>query len=257
MKAPNGLVYYRQGKGDETILMHPSLGLGRFLFHRISPFLTPMYSIVTWDPRGIGDRRELEPSLSGWIDDVLSLLELTSGPVHLLGVSLGTWVMGRVAVLAAERVTTLTLIGSTLGFIDGEQAVQERRGQLEGESMEEFGKRYAETTLMPGTQQEIKENLALELAMVDKESYLKAMAAIYTVSNQEVFSQIGCPSLVLVGQRDERTPPHMADAVADAIHTPFVRIVPRAGHLAVLDQPGRVADYVAAFCKARRLPPDY
>ena len=257
MKAPNGLVYYRQGKGEETILMHPSLGLGRFLFHRVSPFLTPMYSIVTWDPRGIGDRRELEPNLSGWIDDVLTLLELTPGPIHLLGVSLGTWVMGRVAVLAAGRVTSLTLIGSSLGFVHGEQAVQERRRELERESMGDFGKRYAETTLMPGTQPEIRENLALELAGVDKDSYLKAMEAIYTVSNQEIFSQIDCPSLILVGQKDERTPPDMADAVAEAIHPPYVRIVPRAGHLAVLDQPGRVADYVAAFCKARRLPPDY
>ena len=257
MKAPNGLVYYRQGVGKETILMHPSLGLGRFLFHRLSPFLTPHYSVVTWDPRGVGDRRDREPSLSGWVDDVLTLIEASDEPVHLLGISLGTWVMGRAAVLASDQIASLTLIGASLGFAGGEEEVARRRQQLNDEGMAEFGKRYAETTLMPATQKEIKDNLAIELGLVKPESYLTAMKAIYTEGNQTVFSEIRCPTLVLVGQQDQRTPPAMADAVAETIHTPYVRIIPRAGHLAVLDQPGRVAAIVSAFCRWRRLPPDY
>lgn len=255
MKAPNGLIYYRQGQGQETLLLHPSLGLGRFLFHRLTPLLSPLFSIITWDPRGIGDQRAVMPSLDGWIADVQTLLELVEGPVHLLGVSLGTWVMGRVAAQSVERVASLVLIGSTLGFSDGAAEVSARRQQLKEIGMAEFGRQYAAATLWHETQPEVRENLAMELAAVQPESYLASMEAIYTEENAEVFKGIACPTLILVGAADRRTPPGDADRVAETVVHSEVCVIPRAGHLAVLDQPKRVADVVSQFCRSRGAAP--
>lgn len=255
MKAPNGLIYYRQGQGTETLLLHPSLGLGRFLFHRVAPLLSASFSVITWDPRGVGDQRSMIPSLDGWIADVKSLLQLVEGPVHLLGVSLGTWVMGRVAVESVERVASLVLMGSTLGFSDGAAEVSARRQQLGEIGMAEFGRQYAASTLWHETQTEVRDNLAMELATVQPESYLASMHAIYTEDNAEVFQGIACPTLILVGAADRRTPPGDADRVADTVVGSDMRVIPRAGHLAVLDQPQRVADMVSQFCRFKGAAP--
>lgn len=255
MKARNGLIYYRQGQGQETLLLHPSLGLGRFLFHRLTPLLSPSFSIVTWDPRGIGDQRAVIPSLDGWITDVHTLIDLVQGPVHLLGVSLGTWVMGRVAAQLGDRVASLVLIGSTLGFSDGEAEISARRQQLQEMGMGEFGRQYAASTLWPGTQTEVRDNLAMELAVVQPDAYLTSMQAIYTETNTAVFQDIACPTLVLVGGADRRTPPGEADRVADTVTRSDVRVIPRAGHLVVLDQPERVADLVTQFCRSKGAAP--
>ncbi len=255
MKAPNGLIYYRQGQGPSTLLLHPSLGLGRFLFHRLTPLLAPFFSVLTWDPRGIGDHREMGPSLDGWIEDVETLMGLADGPVHLLGVSLGTWVMGRVASRRPDQVASLVLVGSTLGFTQGGAEVQARREELARIGMQEFGRQYAETTLWSETQSEVRDNLALELAVVQPDVYLDSMQAIYTEENAEVFAKISCPTFVMVGAEDRRTTPTDADRVADTIPHSVVRVIPRAGHLAVLDQPQRVADLVDQFCRSNGQAP--
>lgn len=255
MKAPNGLIYYRQGRGPNTMLLHPSLGLGRFLFHRLTPLLSSSFSVITWDPRGIGDHRVVVPSLDGWIADVHTLLDLVEGPVHLLGVSLGTWVMGRVAAEVPERVATLVLIGSTLGFTNGAAEVQDRRQQVDEIGMEEFGRQYAASILWPGTVSEVRENLALELGVVSAGAYLESMQAIYTTENSEAFRQIACPTLVLVGSEDQRTTPADADRVGEVISRSEVRVVPRSGHLALLDQPQRIADLITQFCQSRGTAP--
>jgi pimeloyl-ACP methyl ester carboxylesterase len=58
---------------------------------------------------------------------------------------------------------------------------------------------------------------------------------------------ITCPTLALVGDHDEATPPDRAAEIADAI--PHVRlvIVPESGHLSTLEQPELVTRALVGF----------
>jgi pimeloyl-ACP methyl ester carboxylesterase len=48
---------------------------------------------------------------------------------------------------------------------------------------------------------------------------------------------IGCPTLVLVGDADELTPPPLSEEIAAGIPGARLVVVPRSGHLSTLDQP--------------------
>lgn len=252
MRTKNGVIYEQLGDHSEAVLCHPSLGLGRFLFHRLIPILSRYYTVITWDPRGIGENADKTPSLEAWVSDVNEFIDGVGRPVHLVGVSLGTWVMSRVAVTRPRDVATITLIGATTGFENGPALVAERRAQLARISMREFAEQYAASTLMARVNPELRDNLIRELADVAPHQYLAAMEAIYVVSNRGIYPQIKVPALVMVGTEDTRTPPRAADRVAQLIETSRVEIIPQAGHLALLDRPVRTAELLLEFMRKPR-----
>ena len=51
---------------------------------------------------------------------------------------------------------------------------------------------------------------------------------------------IQCPTLVLVGDGDELTPPHLSEEIAAAVPGARLVVVPECGHLSTLERPGAV-----------------
>lgn len=86
---------------------------------------------------GLSEGRFTDQTLTGWRDDVLDLIgTLVSGPVVLVGSSLGGWLMLLVA-LALEPGRVAGLIGiapapdfTEWGFSDAEKAIIQTEGQL-------------------------------------------------------------------------------------------------------------------------------
>ncbi len=253
LRTQNGVKYFSMGDGPEAVICHPSLGLGRFLFYRLLPVLSRHYRVVTYDPRGVGENAALEPDLEAWVGDVGDLLNEVDRPAHLLGVSLGTWVMARAAVRWPDKIRRLVLIGATPGFQDGETAVEQRRQELAAIPMDEFSRRYADATLTPFADPEVKEQLVADMRTMDADNYLQAMAAIYLASNRRVFQELTHDTLFVVGNHDTRTSPRMADEAAHLTSRGRVHVVPDAGHLALLDQPQRVQELIEAFLAAGRV----
>lgn len=247
LRTASGLKYFEMGTGSETVIVHPSLGLGRFLFYRLIPPLSRRYRVVAFDPRGFGDNRLLDPDLNTWVSDVGELIAASAGVCHLIGVSLGTWVMSRAAVRWPDRIGRLVLMGTTPGFSDGAGAVQSRREELSQISMDDFALHYAESTLTRFADRDVLEQLVEDLKTAPPDNYLQAMAAIYLVDNREVFTQIAAQTLVIAGAWDSRTTPAQAEEATRLIPRGTLRVLPTAGHLALLDQPGRVQELVEAF----------
>jgi pimeloyl-ACP methyl ester carboxylesterase len=55
-------------------------------------------------------------------------------------------------------------------------------------------------------------------------------------------ASIGCPTLVLVGDGDELTPPPFSEEIAAGIPGSRLVVVPDCGHLSTLEQPEAVND---------------
>jgi 3-oxoadipate enol-lactonase len=248
-RTSEGIKYWVMGDGPEAVFCHPSLGLGRFLFHRLMPPLSRRYTVVTWDPRGIGDNAGYVPRLTDWVNDVVSMIDEVGKPAHLIGVSLGTWVMPRVALARPETVQKLVMIGATPGFAGGEEQVAARRQEIEQIGMAAFARQYAEGTLAPAADEDMRQKLADSLAECRPDAYLASMREIYLVDNRTIWPNVRQPTLFLVGSRDSRTPPAAAEALAELLPQGLaqVRVIPQAGHLALLDYPDRVYHLIEEF----------
>jgi pimeloyl-ACP methyl ester carboxylesterase len=60
-------------------------------------------------------------------------------------------------------------------------------------------------------------------------------------------ARISCPTLVLVGEQDQLTPPERAREMAEAIPDARLVIVPDSGHLSTLEQPDAVTAALEAW----------
>ena len=61
---------------------------------------------------------------------------------------------------------------------------------------------------------------------------------------------IKCPTLVLVGDGDELTPPHLSEEIAAAIPGARLVVVAECGHLSTLERPQAVAQALVEWMKS-------
>jgi pimeloyl-ACP methyl ester carboxylesterase len=61
---------------------------------------------------------------------------------------------------------------------------------------------------------------------------------------------ISCPTLVLVGDTDQLTPPDCAEEIAAGIRGARLTVLPNCGHLSTLEQPDRVTQLLVEFLAA-------
>ncbi|HEY1680160.1 MAG TPA: alpha/beta hydrolase [Candidatus Tumulicola sp.] len=59
--------------------------------------------------------------------------------------------------------------------------------------------------------------------------------------------ELRVPVLAVTGERDAMTPPKYAQSLADRVPLGSARIIPDAGHFAMIERPDEVADAIAAF----------
>jgi len=76
---------------------------------------------------------------------------------------------------------------------------------------------------------------------VGAEAYVRQQRAILTrADSRPLLASIKCPTLVLVGEQDELTPPFLSEEMAAGISGAKLVKVPHCGHLSTLEQPDAV-----------------
>jgi len=78
--------------------------------------------------------------------------------------------------------------------------------------------------------------------------YLKQQTAnIARSDSRPTLKGIRCPTLVLVGDSDELTPPERAAEIAEGIPDAELVVVPECGHLSTLERPAAVNHALRAW----------
>jgi pimeloyl-ACP methyl ester carboxylesterase len=73
------------------------------------------------------------------------------------------------------------------------------------------------------------------------DAFVRQQQAIMTrPDSRPLLSEISCPTLVLVGDGDEATPPELAKEIAGGISDAKLSIIPDCGHLSTLEKPEAV-----------------
>lgn len=179
--------------------------------------------------------------------DAIAQRILATAPARfaLAGLSMGGYIAYAILRAAPERVTRLALL-DTSARADLPEQSERRKSQIE---LARSG-RLAEIseTLWPlFVHKDRQGDAALKkiiLQMADEtgaDAFVRQQMAIMTrPDSRPDLPKIKCPTLVLVGDGDQLTPPKLSEEIAGAIPNSRLVVVPDSGHLSTLERPDAV-----------------
>jgi len=188
--------------------------------------------------------------------DIAAAILRDAPPSFVLGgFSMGGYIAFEIMRRAPERVTRLMLI-DTSARADTPEATERRKTGMEFARADKLALAAAASfpTAVHPDHAENSELRAIHLDMAmhtGPDAYIRQQEAIIgRPSSIPVLKTIKVPTLVLVGDKDQITPPEVAKEMADGIAGAKLVIVEGAGHLALLEQPDRMnaalQDFLAA-----------
>jgi len=173
----------------------------------------------------------------------------------LAGLSMGGYIALEIMRQAPERVAKLALL-DTNARDDSPEAQEKRHANI---ALAENG-RFEEAIelVWPMLVHRDRRNdatlKAIHVAMchdVGPEAYVCQQRAILArADSRPLLSSIRCPTLVLVGEEDELTPPFLSEEMAAGIAGATLVKVPHCGHLSTLEQPDAVNAALVAWMRA-------
>jgi 3-oxoadipate enol-lactonase len=239
------LAYVDQGRGYPILFLH-AFPLNQHMWEPQKRVLAERYRVITMDLRGHGDTDAplWRYTMEQFADDVKGLLDhlKLSEPV-LCGLSMGGYVALAFYRRHGDRVRGLVLADTRAGvdtvdakagrYAMAQKAYREGLGTVEDAMLPRLLSKEALTT-RPALVAQVREMIrgtsvsgiaGALMAMTDREDAIPLLRAIV------------CPTLVIVGELDQPTPPAEARIMAELIPGARLVILPDAGHLANLEQP--------------------
>ena len=241
-----------EGAGQDVLLLH-SLGADHHVWDAVVTALNAEYRVIVPDARGHGRSGRGTITLETQVEDIVAILDTLAIPrAHVAGISMGGVEALALAGDHPERVRSLALLDTfaALGQARATQWVQDKIEQLARTSMEDFGRQYGDTTLMPQTSSAARGTLAEAVSSMTAADYIAASRACFEADLDQVLPTLRVPTLVMIGKHDLRTPLELSQHLVEHIATARFRSIPAAGHLSAVDNPVVVADALLAFWRS-------
>jgi pimeloyl-ACP methyl ester carboxylesterase len=163
----------------------------------------------------------------------------------LVGLSMGGYISFEILRQAPERVARVALL-DTMARPDTPEVSAARRVQMELATSGSFAGVVAALIprLVHPSRHDDADLARLILRMgeeVGVAGYLRQQSAnIGRIDSRPTLKDIRCPTLVLVGDSDQLTPPERASEIAAHIRGAELVVVPECGHLSTLERPAAV-----------------
>lgn len=244
------------GRGLPVLLIH-SLGTSSALWHSTLAASAPTRTAVARDCRGHGASTNHGGfSLTAVAQDALNLMTaLGFERFAYVGISMGGLIGVTLNSLAPQRVRAIVLADSYASVgAAGPARLEATRTALAVTPMADFARTYVAQTLRNATAPEVHTEITSIIASVTMDTYLQAVEAILPADVSALLPLVKCPTLVMVGDEDQRTPASMSQVLVDGIDGAKLIVVPAAGHLAVLDNPGVFDSTLVRFLEAVGTP---
>ncbi|MDE2304041.1 MAG: alpha/beta fold hydrolase [Gammaproteobacteria bacterium] len=189
--------------------------------------------------------------------DALASAILAEAPPRfaLVGLSMGGYLGFEILRQAPERVARLALLDTSARPDTPEQSAS-RRAQIElagSRPMRELADALF-PRLVHRSRHGDERLRALFWQMAEETgaaAYVRQQTAImHRRDSRPLLASIRCPTLVLVGDGDELTPPAIAEEIAAAIPRARLVVVPECGHASTLERPAEVGEALMQWLAA-------
>lgn len=255
-KTVNNVTFHHleSGRGPNLVFVHGFPLDSRMWENQIAHF-SSRFRCIAPDLRGFGQSISREPfSIESLADDVRALLlQLEALPCVLCGLSMGGYVALAYVKKCPSELRALALI-DTRAEADTAEGKANRNKMIElvrasganAISDQMMPKLLSQQTMQskPAVVQKLRQItqgcpvLTIEhalAAMRDREDYTNELASI------------AVPTFIAVGEHDTLTPPPMSRAMHERISRSQLAIIPGAGHMTPMEQPGAFNEQLARF----------
>jgi len=222
----------------DPVIMIPGLGSDATVWERTIDELGPNYRCE------VGDTLS-DSSLEGM---AWRILEGAPARFALAGVSMGGMIAMTIMRIAPERVTRLALF-DTNARPDTPEQIERRRAanaaMLAATDLRSVAGPGIAYMVHPDTRHDVRDALAAMAVRVGAAAYIRQNEAVAVRGDLfPVLASVNVPALVAVGANDLMTPAAFSQAIADALPTAELHIIPDCGHLPPIDKPAATADLI-------------
>lgn len=251
-------IHYHETGHGLPLLFISGAGCDRTYWQPLVEQLRHSYRCISFDNRGVGQTdKPLPPySIAQMAKDALGLMDhLQAARFHVVGHSMGGYIAQEIALVAPQRCLSLTLIGTgprpepyTVFLMGLRKALVrrlERQRFLEASAASMFSpvsfrhkRELIDSFIQAGAQ---PSNPQPDYA------YDAHFDACIAYDSSDHFTGIRMPTLVMVGDDDILTPPHLSRQLAAGIPGARLAIIPEAGHMVLLEHPDRLVKELQAF----------
>lgn len=250
------MAFSETGSGPPLLLLHGLTG-NRHMFDEETRILKKYFRVIAPDFRGHGDsERPASYTLDDLIDDMVTLIQSLDLPkVHVLGVSMGSYVAQGVAIRLGDRVERLVLVATkSTGKTSAMQALFEAHAdELEG--LSHNAKLLKASKYMYHDLQAVgkwSREAAKKAEPMTAEQIEAANDALMGFDFTKELSKITAKALVISGDHDQLNPPEKARETARLIpHATFVEFN-QSGHAPNVEQQLLFLDFVLEFLGVER-----
>jgi len=237
--------YEQEGSGPDVVFIH-GLGSSARDWEEQIPAFRDRYRVTTLDLRGFGqtDKPEGPYSMDGMARDVIGLLAaLNIESAHILGLSLGGMVGQWVAILAPERVRSLTLSGTCAKLwpkgVDHAISLLMRIILIPIREMPDIA-RHVSHELFPEPQQaELRAQAYERISQNHLPSFRAAARAIRTFDTRPYLPGLRTPTLILCGDEDPIVPLGHSKELHRLIPGSRYEVITMSRHASNIDQPAK------------------
>ena len=270
MKAEQDRLFYDiTGKGRPLVLIH-GVWASHEWWRWLVPALARTYYVISPDVRGHGQSSPLKSAytVNGFAKDLDLLLRSIGIPeVVLVGWSMGGIISLEYALNYPSKVKALILIAtrghhnpklkrriifqylqarlSLLMDFTAPRKYDRASGSFPAQKI--WLEREVEKMLSPNASKEVKDWVMSDVRNNPRENYFQAIRSIWDWGAADRLKEIEAPTLIMVGDKDTRTPPRFSRLLHATIPNSRLVIVKDAGHCLPLERPERVNREIIEF----------
>jgi 3-oxoadipate enol-lactonase len=218
--------------------------------------LSATHRVIAYDVRGHGESEvgTGHYSIELFVDDLFALMDHLSIPKAVLcGLSMGGYIAQRAVERDPERVLGL-LLCDTKSEGDSNEAKIKRANSIKfvkANGMKFYAQDYVKIVFASSSFDSHAESVKMIQSIVERTAPLSIFGTLLALAGRTdttaALPNITCPTLVLVGEKDNVTPIAASQILKDKIPGAEMAIIPGAGHISNMENPSEFNKHLVQF----------